>query len=944
MTVKENLGQSDDWNLLVCFAGDRSEPAFAELMRRHLDMVYAAALRDVREHALADDVTQATFLLLARKASSLRPARGQALAGWLFSAARFVARDALRAQARRRRHEREAAMNRLGVVVEANDLESEHLTPFLNSAVASLGAKDRDAVVLRFFENRSHREVGAALGVSEDAAKVRIARALEKLRKKLSRQAGTQAGVTALSGALASHALVHAPPSTAAGISTLLVGQAPSHVLALAEAARRAMAWMKVKVAVIATAVVIVGAGVFAILKNDSPPDHQPAAPVAPSVMAVTQSPLAPPAPSAPAAPRICQWMAVVDSVMFEQISAAATPVPSVGKQYTGYTIDSGTLADRLRASLDSEHVRYLSPRLKWSGAGGFGYGGDFIALQTGDALYSTVTNGNGTSLLERTRGGEFRLTLDYSSLIYFGGELVNLNDKFHFQSVVKPEQAVMAIAPAMKLGVEQLYHVVVWQIGTSANAVATTEWIGAKASEEPPVFQPVTAMFSPLVTRSGERPSGASATLLEIRRTGPLGNERGGLVQYEAQVQLAGLPVRPGSYVPSFAVWNPASSIGAANVEWRRENRQRQAVGVVTTQLPGFRTTASLRFGVAMGQPREIGALRSSDVGRSLRIDPHEDEKFAACIELVKVEPAEVSAKRSEAEPKMAGTNVVARSVNVGLRYNVEMTAIDIDGKAVEFRGMQRGGGRQTPQWTWSTSFAAPPERIGELRFSVQPIEWADFEDVPLLPSRQVSKAPAPPIPATTIAAPIAAKPVTTVAVEKHDPDSPEAFVIAFQQALRAGDPSVLRAMVHAETPLQRAVAELTMEQLAARAELSRAAVEAFGNSEAEAARLATMEGASQPATPFKIDGDIATRLVESHVQVGGPSQLRQIEGRWKLNFTATHLDEDPTKNQQAQRWLESAKPEVKAMIETAKEIRDGKHETGRDAAAALKAKRRGG
>src|SRR4051794_37273902 len=86
----------DDWGLLARFAGEGSQAAFAELVRRHVDMVFATALRDVRDASTADDVVQAAFLLLASKASALRPRQGRALAGWLFAATRLVARDAVR--------------------------------------------------------------------------------------------------------------------------------------------------------------------------------------------------------------------------------------------------------------------------------------------------------------------------------------------------------------------------------------------------------------------------------------------------------------------------------------------------------------------------------------------------------------------------------------------------------------------------------------------------------------------------------------------------------------------------------------------------------------------------------------------------------------------------------------------------------------------------------
>src|SRR5882724_11949692 len=159
----------NDWKLLRDYAERGSESSFHVLLTRHLGLVYSAALRQVKDSALAEDVCQAVFTLLARKAASLR--EETILSGWLFRTTRFVAGRALRTEARRQRRERDAvAMQQLSLPDDA----WRRIAPDLDEALARLGETDRNAVLLRFFEGENHRQVGVALGISEEAAKKRV--------------------------------------------------------------------------------------------------------------------------------------------------------------------------------------------------------------------------------------------------------------------------------------------------------------------------------------------------------------------------------------------------------------------------------------------------------------------------------------------------------------------------------------------------------------------------------------------------------------------------------------------------------------------------------------------------------------------------------------------------------------------------------------------------
>jgi RNA polymerase sigma factor (sigma-70 family) len=150
-----------DWELLQDYVQTGSEAAFAELVQRHIDWVYSVAVRRVYEPQLAEDVVQAVFALLARKASSLRPRT--ALAGWLFRSTCFAGKCCLRAERRRKTRERTAS----AMMTTGEDQPSEHiweqLEPHLDQAVAALNSTDRSAVLLRFYQKKSFSEVGRQL-------------------------------------------------------------------------------------------------------------------------------------------------------------------------------------------------------------------------------------------------------------------------------------------------------------------------------------------------------------------------------------------------------------------------------------------------------------------------------------------------------------------------------------------------------------------------------------------------------------------------------------------------------------------------------------------------------------------------------------------------------------------------------------------------------------
>lgn len=195
---------SEDAQLLRQFIEEGSEPAFAEIVQRHLGLVYHAAVRQLGDEAhLAADVAQGVFILLAEKSRAL--AGHPSVAGWLYATTHFKVAELRRSEHRRRL--REAAAQDMSALIEdsASRAEWERMRPVIDEALLELGEADREAVLLRFFENRPFAEIGARLRLNEKTAHKRVERALDRLRESLVRR-----GVT----------------STAAALATLLSGQA----------------------------------------------------------------------------------------------------------------------------------------------------------------------------------------------------------------------------------------------------------------------------------------------------------------------------------------------------------------------------------------------------------------------------------------------------------------------------------------------------------------------------------------------------------------------------------------------------------------------------------------------------------------------------------------------------------------------------------------------
>jgi RNA polymerase sigma factor (sigma-70 family) len=249
---------SDDMALVQEYAQSNSEQAFATLVSQHVNLVYSVALRQVRDPHLAEEITQSVFIILVGKAKSLSPKT--ILSGWLCRTARYVSATTLSIQRRRQFREQEAHME--SILNEPEPGVWNQIAPLLDEALNCLGEKEHDAVVLRVFDGKELKQVGAAMGTTEDAARMRVNRGVETLREFFTKR-GVTLSATAIAGAVAANSVQAAPAGLAATIAAAaLSGTTITTTAAIAATKAIAMTTLQ-RTIVTVTVAVLAGAGIY---------------------------------------------------------------------------------------------------------------------------------------------------------------------------------------------------------------------------------------------------------------------------------------------------------------------------------------------------------------------------------------------------------------------------------------------------------------------------------------------------------------------------------------------------------------------------------------------------------------------------------------------------------------------------------------------------------
>lgn len=267
-----------DLELLERYAQHGSREALEELVRRHVAWVHAVAVRRVREPGLADDVTQAVFLVLAQKPPRLR--NESAFGAWLFRVACHACSRAIRTEARRRKHEKAFAMEHHESSEQMSQQEWDQLGPHLDEAVSSLSNEDREALLLRFYQQKNYSDVAKVMGVSEEAAKKRVHRAVARLREILTRRGVQVSAIGILTTGLSTFTT---PPATAATIQSALAATqgaaAGANALWIAEGGLLMASTGKVATiaGVCAAGLLLAGGAAVVVFRDQPTPTTQPA-------------------------------------------------------------------------------------------------------------------------------------------------------------------------------------------------------------------------------------------------------------------------------------------------------------------------------------------------------------------------------------------------------------------------------------------------------------------------------------------------------------------------------------------------------------------------------------------------------------------------------------------------------------------------------------------
>jgi RNA polymerase sigma factor (sigma-70 family) len=259
----------DEMELLRQYAVGRSESAFAALVTNHSGLVYSVALRLVCDRQLAEEVTQAVFIILARKAASLK--RGTVLAGWLYKTTHYASQSALRQEHRRRTKEQEAYMRSTLNSAEPQTTWDQ-ISPYLEETMLRLRQRDREALILRFYEGRNFGEVAAVMGSTEEAVRKRVNRALDKLRRSFSRR-GFSSATGIIAAAISANCVQAAPPALVTSISATATSaaRAGTTTLSVAKGALKLMTWAKAKTVAATTAGLLLFGGTVAVLSDRQP-------------------------------------------------------------------------------------------------------------------------------------------------------------------------------------------------------------------------------------------------------------------------------------------------------------------------------------------------------------------------------------------------------------------------------------------------------------------------------------------------------------------------------------------------------------------------------------------------------------------------------------------------------------------------------------------------
>jgi RNA polymerase sigma factor (sigma-70 family) len=477
----QTMRETDDRELLREYISSRSAAAFEELVRRNADMVYSAARRQMGEGHLAEDVTQAVFLLLAQKASRI----SAGVAGWLIGVTYNACRNARRIAARRAFHERRAWKMKLAEASSDHEIGWNEYAPMVDAAMSRLGRGDRDAIAMRYLRGSSYKDVGMSLGISEEAARKRVDRAIERLRGLL-RETTAVPAVAVLGAQLLAKGTEAAPVAIVeklVGLST--AGTKGALAGSIAAKTGQAMTLLKLKLAaavVLAVGVALggaVGVHILVAAGEATPPPPAPRPGMVQSANAAV--PVAPAIDEAqgPGQIRAVRWDAILSDAVVAAIQPMLKPEQTSSKLYQTFRANPAQLRQTLAGLHSPRDVIPDNYGLNFSQvmyADYLTFPGEFGQIffrdpqDTGMFVISDPTLGKES--LNRVNGG-LQLKLNFPKVVLHASRTVGRdstgwgpaeNASFQFDGKLAPGEALVYLGRLRTGGMQRLNHLLVYE------------------------------------------------------------------------------------------------------------------------------------------------------------------------------------------------------------------------------------------------------------------------------------------------------------------------------------------------------------------------------------------------------------------------------------------------------------------------------------------------
>jgi len=443
--------------LLSEYLATGSPQAFEQLVRPNAGMVYGAARRMVGDCDLADDVTQAVFILLARRNVRIKGP----LAGWLISATYYSARNALKLAARRRHHERQAGIMKLTQQENPAQIPWESYAPALDAALARLRNKDRNAIALRYLRGLSLRDVGLAMGTTEDAARKRVDRALSRLRVLLTRRANAPAA-TVLAVHLTARGSVPPPPIVLNSILSPPASPGTSHAAKIADKTARMLSHEISKlVAAVAIFFVLAAAGIGLFwLSNENQAPQPPLNSISPPFAIapdLTES-------RVPGDLQLTRWDAVLTQSGADAVLRIAQPFQTPSRIYQAMMCNATQLRGAVAGAMDTGNVEFIDSEPYTAFDTNFGGIFEFAHISTPLAFFF---DSPGKESLRHVDNDHVKLTLNLPNISLVFNDLHTQrrsSARIDAQATLRPGDA-LAVLGGFNTGIgPNHYHLIVYE------------------------------------------------------------------------------------------------------------------------------------------------------------------------------------------------------------------------------------------------------------------------------------------------------------------------------------------------------------------------------------------------------------------------------------------------------------------------------------------------